>query len=544
MRKFLLFVLLFAIHWIARGQTQYGYRYWFDGDESSMQVGTVGTEKQSMDIDAQNLSSNFHLLYFQVKDADGLWSSVKCRGFYKAMTDEEKQASQLLYGIDGGILFASAEKADNMFHFNLDASGYQDGLHCLTYAMKLPDGTISSQKHSYFYKVSTDLTAEQVDCVFLIDGVTVKTEKLKRNQSAFITQLELTGLHPGLHQASIYLVTAEGSITKSEKCYFYRALTDTEKDSFQFLYAVDRDTQMIPAGKMDGNTFRFNLDMSKLQDGLHCLTYALALPDGTISSQKYKYFYKTPAEATGIAHYEYWVNDDTEKKQTVQVENVSLPYQIVEDLLLEEYPIRSKNFVFAIEDGHPIIYAKNDFSFRFSDDKGYVSERQAPFVDLRSRKSIMVNKTLWEHEESIELDKPTENQIVWYAVRAEQGNEIYIKTDKASSLQIFSPEGTEVYSASGASSQEFGGLTVEKAGVYYIALHDVTSNAGKKMVFSYQHLGDFDTAISPVLMDKNILVDVYSAQGILVRKRVKAAQALNGLRAGVYVINNVKYVVK
>ena len=137
-----------------------------------------------------------------------------------------------------------------------------------------------------------------------------------------------------------------------------------------------------------------------------------------------------------------------------------------------------------------------------------------------------------------------ENSIVWYAVNAKKDNEILVKTSQAATLQIFSPSGEEVYAATEDKSLEYGGLTVEEEGTYYIALHDVTGNAGNLMTFSYQHTGDFDTAISSVLMDKKAYVDVYSADGILVRKHVKAVRALDGLIPGVYIINNEKVAVK
>lgn len=473
MRKYLLLILLFSIHWIARGQTQYEYRYWIDGDESTLQSGTLSDSKQTLEFDVKDLQPNFHFLHFQVKGKEGKWSSVKTAGFLKKVA-------------------------------------------------------------------SSDL----LDCDFWVDGSIRKSLKLDKNHGFSSFEIDFSDLKPGLHQATAYVRTSTGAISGLRSSYFYRVLKNEELQHQQLLYGVDGGSHLVPATMLDDGTYHIDLDVSALQDGLHCLAYALVSPDGTVSNHKYRYFYKVSAATGAIAKYEYFVNGDEENKQTVKVQSAGYPYQLAEDLLVAEYPIRSKSFSFAVEDGCPLIYAKNDFGIRFTDMVGNTTEETASFVDLRSRKMIEITKLLQEKEEHLSLEKPSENSIIWYAMNAKEGNEILVKTDMASTLQIFSPSGEEVYAVSDDKSLEYGGLTVEEEGTYYIALHDVANHADNQVTFSYLHTGDFDTAISSVLMDKKAFVDIYSTQGVLVRKHVKAIHALDGLAPGVYIINNEKVVVK
>lgn len=57
-------------------------------------------------------------------------------------------------------------------------------------------------------------------------------------------------------------------------------------------------------------------------------------------------------------------------------------------------------------------------------------------------------------------------------------------------------------------------------------------------------LDDNTTSVGAVAADEDVLTDVYSINGVLVRKGVKASEALNGLQKGLYIVNGVKRAVK
>ena len=81
MRRFLYLLLCLCVLGIARGQTTYNYRYWFDGIPDSQQTGTMTGNLFEMEMPTDGLDDWFHTLHFQVCDADGDWSSPISRTF-------------------------------------------------------------------------------------------------------------------------------------------------------------------------------------------------------------------------------------------------------------------------------------------------------------------------------------------------------------------------------------------------------------------------------------------------------------------------------
>ena len=98
---------------MARGQALYEYRYWFDGDESTMQTGSSDNSAWQMDLDIGALDANLHIMHFQVKDAKGVWSVPMTRYFIKLAN---KQTTNIEYWFDNDTkkksVLASGGKAD------------------------------------------------------------------------------------------------------------------------------------------------------------------------------------------------------------------------------------------------------------------------------------------------------------------------------------------------------------------------------------------------------------------------------------------------
>ena len=78
-----------------------------------------------------------------------------------------------------------------------------------------------------------------------------------------------------------------------------------------------------------------------------------------------------------------------------------------------------------------------------------------------------------------------------------------------------------------------------KVGAYHAYLTPSTDKEIKAFVFD---INDVDGIHS--LATSQALVNVYNVNGVLVRKAVKACDALNGLQGGIYIVNGVKQVVK
>ena len=156
----------------------------------------------------------------------------------------------------------------------------------------------------------------------------------------------------------------------------------------------------------------------------------------------------------------------------------------------EPQPIRSSSFQFEVENGKPVIYAKNDFNAYFYDASHRYANVHKQFVD-RNVKQEVTDVTLLESGVREITEKPAENTIKWYKVTAEKGDSLQFKLDRAASIQLFSPSGEELYEVSGAEATNWGGCHAEEDGTFYVALHDVTAQQGSTISIDYEHIDKY-----------------------------------------------------
>ena len=79
------------------------YRYWFDGNLSTQQTGTITAPIWSMDIPVSELSSWLHLIHFQIRDVGNNWSPTKTQPFVIVPTKDEhdKRIVKFEYWLNG-----------------------------------------------------------------------------------------------------------------------------------------------------------------------------------------------------------------------------------------------------------------------------------------------------------------------------------------------------------------------------------------------------------------------------------------------------------
>ena len=99
MQRYILFVLFLCLQWVAQGQTDYEYRYWFDKNEANMQTGTFTPGSLHLDVDLSTLDASLHTIHIQVKDSEGEWSSPVSRYFVRKAT----ALTPLVYWLDNQV---------------------------------------------------------------------------------------------------------------------------------------------------------------------------------------------------------------------------------------------------------------------------------------------------------------------------------------------------------------------------------------------------------------------------------------------------------
>lgn len=458
MRKYILFLIFLCLHCIARGQTGFDYRYWFDNDNSAIYHGHSTSGEWQMEVNVEGLSESFHTIHLQVVDSKGTESVPVSRTFVK---------------------------------------------------IPQTDGV------------------EFLKCLCFVDEQLYKTEDVSSTGGIINWDLDVNSLSQGFHRMQVQVITSNGIASSAYNACFLRTTTNEEMAEMKCFYTIDDDEFNTEAGHMSNGAYHFDLDVAHLSDGLHRITYMLTNGKGVETKVQTQFFMKTPVGGNGITEYWYWLNDSTSQAHKVQLDKRTNPFELISLLPVEKHPIRSSQFQFEVTDGQPTIYAKNDFHIRFYDVTGRFVDATEQFVDYQMKQEV-TDLTLINNGDHQTIETPGKDTIHWFKFYAEEGDTVTFRTDQASTLQVFSPEGKELYSASGSASVVYGGCHTWTNGNHYVALHDVTGSK-PNISLDYFHMDKYDVAsqdihivgnggCSTITFDGNgfrdlYAVDLFTAQG-------------------------------
>lgn len=447
MRKYLfIFMWLSCLPFATRGQTlddadlaellqpkqAQAFDYWFDDDTDNLQ--TITSLSGTHMVDVSSLPNGLHLLHCQVTGADGS-----------------------IYGIDSRM-FLTMNNMEN-----------------------LSNATLNGAKLKYWF----DEDASTLQVASGLSGTYLP---------------EVSALDDGLHMIHWMVVAANGEVYSTSADVFIKMeeiLTDvtvlTTVSARGIAYWFDDDTDNKKTTNDLSGTY--TLDVSSLEDGLHLVHYYVVGEDDVPYGLTSKMFLKNEAqfavhEPNRITKYTYWVNDAS--IETVMLDGAANPYTLMTLLPLQTQPIRSSSFHFQMVDGVPMLYAKNDFHIRFYDAQGefvdnYI-DNERTFIDYAVSQQV---QSVGELQATQTFDRMGESEIRWYTVHLERGDSVDFKTNKACSIQLFSPSGKEEYNASGARSVKWDGCHASETGTYFLALHDVTAQQGTSITLDYQHIDKY-----------------------------------------------------
>ena len=487
MRRCLLLLIVLCVHFAARGQTNYEYYYWFDNNQSILQSGSSAMGAWLIQADVSHLNESMHAIHVQVRDKNGNYSSPLTRYFVK-MAKAGTMLGHYWFDNDIDHIFSSPNIQGIM---DIDVSNLTDGLHTLHFVVDAGLGTVSQTETNHFIKVPQTNGVDHMDCLCIIDDELYKQERVAANGGVVIWDLDVSQLSQGFHRMSVQVVTPSGVATNTYEAIFLREPTYEEFANMKCVYAIDGAEFNSEAGTLSNGTFHFDLDVSRLENGLHRIAYMLSDGKGITTKTMSQFFMKTPLGGNGITEYWYWLNEQDES----HVKKVTLPerqdpFSLITLLPVESLPIRSKLFQFRMEQDKPVIYAKNDIHLRFFDASGRFTDATKQYVD-ESVKQEVKDVELLESGIRATTAKPKENTIKWYKVTAERGDSLQFKLDRAATIQLFAPSGKEVYSVSGAESVKWGGCHAEEDGVFYVALHDITAQQGTTISIDYEHIDKY-----------------------------------------------------
>lgn len=122
MRTCFLFILSLCMSGLARGQTGYSYRYWFDNNPQTTQIGYSSSNEWQMEADLNGLDESIHAIHIQVQDSAEVASSTITRFFVKPRKNQDYQG---YYWFDNERHTQLSAHASGPFV--LDASALSDG---------------------------------------------------------------------------------------------------------------------------------------------------------------------------------------------------------------------------------------------------------------------------------------------------------------------------------------------------------------------------------------------------------------------------------
>ena len=552
MRRYILFVLFLCLHWVAWGQKDYEYRYWFDKDHGKQQTGTFSSGMLHIDADLSELDASLHAFHLQVKDTGGVWSAPVTRYFvhdvapkttFEYWMDSEMQRHQLsaprghvdmdVSGLEEGLHFLRFQLSDNhgqswspltrcFFKIPreddftcsywvdadyanaksvkytgepvmLDVADMEDGFHIL-YMQVHSKNSASMPATRMFIKVPQTAGVSSLTCICLIDGQLYKSEQVASEGGVVKWDLDVASLSQGLHNMQVQVLTPTGAATNVSNHFFIRTALQEELDNMSLVYSVDGKVFQSVAGKASNGLYHFDVDVASLDDGLHRITYQLASETGTSTRIQTDFFIKTPVGGYGIMSYRYWLNNNMANAKTVQLDKRTSPFVLTKLLPVDTEPIRSACFQFEVKDGRPMVYAKNDFHISFFDATGRQVDECKQYVDYGVSQAV---EDITDLQATQTFARPAANTVKWFKFEAVQGDTIAVRANQASSIQVFSPSGKEIYAASADKSVIYGGCHTWEDGTFYIAVHDVTGTK-PSITLDYMHMDKYDVVAQDV----------------------------------------------
>lgn len=506
----LLTPLLMFVGMMAHGQATVDYLYWFDNATQPQGIVHRTSSTWQTDIDVSQLSEGLHWIYFLVQH-DSCQSQPVCRPFVKLAVSAATPL-QAIFSVDGQVLHTQEmASTGGVLNYDLDVSSLSPGMHRFAVIAYAPEQGMSEQHEAFFYHAG-DAGCHAAQCVWAVDGGEMHSQAQNLGNGTFRFDANVSSLSDGLHEMMIVLLDEGGNLLDHRSQFFYKD-SNAGVQSAQCVWAVDGGEVHHQVQNLGNGTFSFNANVESIPDGLHEIKIALLDEVGNLLDHRSAYFVKRTNETTAIARYNVWVNDDIDNATNVANNPAQNPYSLVALLPVGHPAFRTSNFHFELDSqNQPMLYARNEVHVRFHDVEGRLTTVTAPFIDYTISRDV-TDVSLLVSGESQTHPYPTEGAIKWFKFDAGKGDSLSFKTDRACTIQLFSPSGKELYNASGVDVVNWGGASGDADGTYYVALHDVTATQGSEITIEYLHIDRYAILGQNVNRVGNLYVSTITFEG-------------------------------
>lgn len=360
--------------------------------------------------------------------------------------------------------------------FEIDVSGLPVGLHTLNVRIEC-DGAPAALASRLFLKPKEAESDEKYTVRVLVDNKLIsEKEHDVLSQTLVSLDLDLKNLAEGIHGLSVVVFDRYG-LVGSKDSYFLKVPTADQYSGLQPCWLLDGKRIDLSTGMLGAsNTYSVELDMSALASGLHALTAYFVSPAGLMTSAHTAWFVKIPSGGEGVRKYRYWINDDPVSVKAVELSETANPFSLVELVDVGKYDIKSSCYGFYIENGVPMVCARNKFRFMSLDGDSRTNLSESVYDDQRVARAV----SGIEHIAANAVTKVTgadNNNIRWYSFDGLPGDSIGLTLSRGAMFELYAPDGAPLMEKTGADVVKYNSAILRQEGIYYFAVHDVVESS-------------------------------------------------------------------
>ena len=462
-------------------------------DDQLKKTSTLPTDGslQTFVLDLSDLPEGLHQV--RVNIADKNKKGVVATAVYDAMcyrmsTGSHHEVTATCY-VDGELMKKSSVQANGTtLAWVLDLSELPEGIHQVRVdiADKNKEGFVATAIYEATCYRMAHGQGHDVTATCYVDDKQILTQELVADGIARTWTLDMAGLPVGLHRLKVSIAdkNKEGVVSIANyDAMFYRISTGETHDVTAVCY-VDEQLVSTTTMQTNGTAKTWTLDLATLPKGIHHVRVSVTDKDSEGIATTAMYDAMCYRSVGRVIDYEYWVNDDDSSHSKAELAEPQEEYTLISLLPVPKQEIRSKKFHFEVNDGEPMLYARNDILVRFNTEDGSFADVNGEYVDYSVSRSI--DAEYLESGDHKSINRPNENEIKWFKLDATRGDSLRFNVDKACSLQLFAPDNQEVLAVDGANTVKWNGVTVWNAGTYYLALHDMTATNGDIINLDYE----------------------------------------------------------
>ena len=152
-------------------------------------------------------------------------------------------------------------------------------------------------------------------------------------QSDVSFDADVSVFRQGMHYITFRIKDDKGKWSTPLTQYFYRTSNDNGATNTleSYEYWLDTDYAERKTAESTNHTIAFNLDVSTLRQGMHCLNFRAKDKRGNWSNLLTQYFYRASNDNgvnNALTSYEYWLDTDYTERKTVESTNGTIAFDL------------------------------------------------------------------------------------------------------------------------------------------------------------------------------------------------------------------------